>query len=151
MMRDACWATGDARHGWWFATGIVALVAFGGCHRGAAHADGIAKAAPAAHVKTVLVTEEKIPRFIFATGSLAPAQQTEVAAGIPSTEANRSWSTCQRAGGRCSWNEMLRISDEECPSEERGSSMGPPPACSSVGRSTEPRSLHPPSVPLDDL
>jgi hypothetical protein len=28
---------------------------------------------------------------------------------------------CRRAPVRCPWNEMLRISDEECPSEERGS------------------------------
>ncbi len=83
MMRDARWATGDVRHGWWFSTGIVALLALGGCHRGAAHADRSPTAAPAAHVKTVLVTEEKIPRFIFVTGSLAPAQQADVAAGIP--------------------------------------------------------------------
>src|SRR5260370_34606064 len=78
MMRDARWATGDVRHGWWFSTGSVARLALGGCHRGAAHADRIAKAAPAAHVKTGLGTEEKIPRFIFVTGSLAPAQQADV-------------------------------------------------------------------------
>ncbi len=59
-------------------------LAISSCNRSAAREKEVAPAAAsAAHVETVVAAESQVPRYVFVTGSLAPAQKADVAAGTP--------------------------------------------------------------------
>src|SRR5258705_9660539 len=69
------------RVGPWLA-GLALVVS--GCHRSPAPGKEVAPAAAsAAHVETVIADASEVPRYVFVTGSLAPEQQADVAAGTP--------------------------------------------------------------------
>ena len=69
------------RVGPWLA-GLALVVS--GCHRSPAPGKEVAPAAAsAAHVETVVAAASEVPRYVFVTGSLAPEQQADVAAGTP--------------------------------------------------------------------
>ncbi len=59
-------------------------LAVSGCHRATARGEEVAPdAAAGAHVETFVAAESEVPRYVFVTGSLAPGQTADVAAGTP--------------------------------------------------------------------
>src|SRR5882672_2216405 len=59
-------------------------LAVSGCHRATARGEEVAPdAAAEAHVETFVAAESEVPRYVFVTGSLAPGQTADVAAGTP--------------------------------------------------------------------